>query len=282
MRLESILSHQRNPLHTRIALIGVLLASLLTLYVWVKAHDQQAQEEALSFGDSTYPVLFAGDTIRRWEDVQSLGFFSPLFGAERNVVNPATPVVIERRTIRFDEPGEYYLEINHERFLKVLILDPLEPISKGVLRIFDFLVANLLVSNGEQPVWDKLGLDRYIQRWVHSKDPGLLLCGPTDSMFRALVFERFRLPNRMVTLPGVYRRNRQIVKATHNVPEIYLPDIGKFVLFDLNNAFVVRWLNAIDLAYLIHSATDDSAYLTDDQWNALGLEERPTSQRTSA
>ena len=279
MRLESILSYKRHPLHTRIALGVVLLASLLTLYVWVKAHEQQAQEEVFSFGDSKYPVLFAGDTIRRWEDVQSLGFFSPLFGAERSVVNPATPVVEERRNLRFDEPGEYYLEINREHYLKVLILDPREPISKGVLRIFDFLVANLLVSNGEGPIYYTLGPERYIQRWVQSKDPGLLLCGPTEKMFRTLVFERFRLPNRMVTLSGVYRRDGKIRTSTHNIPEIYLPDIGKFVLFDLNNAFVARWLNAIDLAYLMHSATDDSGDLTDAQWNALGLDLHPGSPK---
>ena len=272
MWLEARLSRTKNPWHTRIAAAVVLLAGLLTLFVWAKAHEQPPQDELLSFGDSQYPVLFAGDTIRRWKDVHSLGFFTPLFGAERVVVNPTVPTVEERRSIRFHEPGEYYLEINHENFLKVLILDPEEPISKGVLRIFDFLVANLLVSNGEDPIWYELGPERYIQRWVHRKHPGLLLCGPTDKMFRTLVFERFRLPTRMVTLSSVYRRDGKIGESTHNVPEIYLPDIGKFVMFDVNNAFVVRWLNAIDLARSVHSTTDDSANLTDDQWNGLDLD----------
>lgn len=272
MQVRGLFSAQRNPVYTWVACIVVLTCVVSGFFLLTRAGEESPPEEVQLFGDSRYPVLLAGDAITRWEDILSVGFFAPLFSPERPVVNPATPTLERRRTLRFEVPGEYYLNINEGHFLKVLILDPREPISQGVVHIFDFLVANLLVSNGEQPLWDTLGPERYTQKWFRSKEPGWLLCGPTDWIFRALVFERFRLPNRMVTLPGAYRVNGKIVTGIHNAPEIYLPDIGKFVMFDVNNAFLVRWRNAIELAALIHDTAGEPAHLTRDHWRRLSMD----------
>jgi hypothetical protein len=52
---------------------------------------------------------------------------------------------------------------------------------------------------------------------------------------------------------------------------VYLPDVGKWVVFDVNNAFVVRWKSALELSALVKAASRDSELLTDDQWQALRL-----------
>lgn len=217
-----------------------------------------------------YPVIYPHEVIRFNQPVQLSGTFSPLFGKDRPFVNPGSPELIGDRTLRFPQPGEYYLDLGEARYLKVLVLDPDSNITDNVLRLFDFLVANLLVSDGEQNVWDNLGPGSYVRRWFLSPLPGQLLCGPSDAFFRMLVAHRFALPNRMATLPGVTRlADGTILYATHNVSEIYLPEIGQFVVFDLNNNFVPQWLDALGVAKALAQALAENHGLANE--NAFDL-----------
>ena len=256
----------------RVALLTILIGGVATVGASPEAETEDAPEGLLHYrNDGHHPVIFAGETIHLRFDVQDIEFFTPLFGSNRALVNHTQPLVDGRRSIHFELPGEYYLAFNQQRYLKVLVLSPHEPISKGVLRIFDFLVANLLQTNGDLPLWINQGKSHYVRHWFHRKEPGLLLCGGTDAMFRELVYERFRLPTRHVTFPGVYRHGGKIYKSTHNVSEVFLPDIGKFVMFDVNNAFVAQWMGAIELARLVNSAAQDQTYLSAKQWRSLDL-----------
>lgn len=240
-------------------------------------------QQPFDYGPTRYPILYAGGKIRTAEPVQSVTFFAPLFGGARPQVNPTLPLVgnppnnllssFHGSTLLFEQPGEYYLKINGTDFLKVLVLDRRQPIDEGVVKIFDFTVANTLWCNGGDPRWSQQGTVGFISEWFTSQSPALLLCGPTGELFRQIVFDRFALPSRIVTFPGTYRQDDgSIGRTTHNVPEVYLPGAGQFVMFDINNAFFVRWMGAMELAQQIHTITDDRAQLEDDWWQRAGLD----------
>jgi hypothetical protein len=228
------------------------------------------EEEVLSFnfGDQLYPILFAGEGISTSRDVRISASFEPLFGADRAVVNPVTPEVRNGRELAFVSPGEYYLHINDSTALKVLVLSRDESISQSVVRVFDFCCANTLVSAANDVEFSR-GSGAYLQEWFQSEAPAMLLCGPTYALFRALIQDRFGLPIRLVTFPGMAWQSNKLNKATHNVPEVYLPDLDRWVLFDVNNAFFVKWLDATGIAQKVKAASKQSEILTNEQWDAI-------------
>ena len=259
--------------------LGGLLTVLAVVLVVTLDNPTQAGKTApagsafrLDTGDLKYPVIYAGDVVRSPVDIGRIETFKPLFGPARPVVNPAPPKLVNSRELTFEAPGEYYLRFNGDWAVKILVLDADEPISQGVVRVFRFFVANSLPCNGQGPSFYRDGGDAYLKLWFNNDSPALLLCGPTEDAFRKIISDRFRLPTRMVTFPGTFLRDGKIGKATHNIPEVYLPDKGQFVTFDINNGFFVRWLKASEIARKIHDSTDDSALLTPEQWDRIGFD----------
>ena len=225
---------------------------------------------------SHYPVLYAGQSLRSATPLGELGWFLPLFGADRAAVNPALPRRPAPDTLSFDLPGEYYLALGDGRACKVCVLAPDEPLSASVLRLFDFCVANFARSPAHQPAWAGRGTE-YVADWLASQQPALLTSSEAIDLFAALVRDRFALPVRLVTLPGVRRDGDAIRRSNDNFVEVYLPDRGRFVLFDVPRGFCARWLGAADLARAIRSATDGSGELTPSAWDALALDLPPST-----
>lgn len=261
-------------------LSGTLQHAILVLFAIIswglygcdKAEDMPAvpekPEEIFDYGDSKFPIIYAGESIALFQKVQIITYFQPLFGKERSRVNPVQPRKEDNKII-FDTPGEYYLMVNDAFPLKVIVLDPEEKISEGVLRIFDFSVANLLACNANDIDWNNNSW-ALLSGWFQSLEAKGLLCGPTAELFRRMVYDRFRLPSRWVTFPGTYRgRGKQIGRNIHNVVEVYLPEQERFVMFDINNALVVRWKSAMDIAKIIHAETDSTALMNSFTWQAL-------------
>lgn len=259
--------------------LGGLLAVLAVTLVVTLENPSQAGKTApsgkafkLDTGELKYPVIYPGDFVRSPVDIGRIETFKPLFGPERPVVNPTLPKLLNPRELAFEVPGEYYLRFNGDWAAKILVLDADEPISLGVVRLYHFFVANSLPCNGQNPSFYKQGVEAYLDRWFNRDGPALLLCGPTQAAFGEVVEDRFGLPVRMVTFAGTFLRDGKIGKSTHNFPEVYLPDKGRFVAFDINNAFFVRWLSAPEIARKVHETTDDSALLTAEQWDKIGFD----------
>lgn len=213
----------------------------------------------------SYPIVYAGDLIVAPEDVHDWAYFEPLFGRDRPGVNPAAPTVVGRREFRFDKPGEYYLLLNGSRPLRVVVLAPDEPVSESVLRVFDFLVANLLATQGQDKLLSE-DPDAYTRQFFQSSEPGLLLCGPTLALFERLVQDRFHLPVRGVGYIGTFSYGGQISYSAHNTAEVYLPDKRKWVQFDLNNGFLVKWLSALEISATVRKAAGSGRALSPEEW----------------
>jgi hypothetical protein len=256
------------------ALPAALVVLALMLVALIGCHARSAPPLVFTPDDAQYPVLFAGQGVSVSSPVWSLGQFLPAFGGERQAVNPALPRLEGSRRIVFDLPGEYYLHVNDGQPLKVVVLDAREPISAGVVRIFDFSVANIVFCDGDDPDW-ALDQTRFVSEWFRQEAPAALLCGPTADVFQKLVYDRFRLPSRVASFPGFYRRDGTIYRSSHNVPEVYLPDIGRFVMFDVNNALLVRWLGAMDIAERINASLDERAILSSAALRRLHLDIYP-------
>ena len=137
-----------------------------------------------SFGESRFPIIFAKEFATASTRICRIEFFTPLFGAERNLVNPAKPI-IKGEQIHFREPGEYYLKVNGD-YLKVLVLDPSEGTKEALLRMFDFFVANNLYLGADDNAWYQ---ERYIylRSFFRSCEPMMLSCGPSHSVWREWV-----------------------------------------------------------------------------------------------
>lgn len=224
-------------------------------------------------GECKFPIIFAGDSVTIARTIDAIDFFAPTFGKDRPEVNPVIPLLRNGHSLQFSTPGEYYLRFNHKRwFLKVLVLSADEPISKAVLRIFDFCVANMVYCADDDNLWYQ-GRDGYILKWFASDEPAMLLCGPTMGFFHHLIEERLGLPFRKVTFPGAfyYAGNEKVILVTHNILEVYLPDIGKFVLFDINNSFVPRWLSAIELSKKLNEKLSDTI-VSGEEWKTVNLD----------
>jgi len=211
-----------------------------------------------------FPLFRPGQVAIASERIRKVELFNPLFGASRRgVVNPRMPKMLDRRTIRFDEPGEYYLRINDgDGYLKAVGFAPDEGIPASLLRLFDFCVANNLYLGAEDNLWYFRRAD-YLSSFFTAQEPMMLSCGPTHGVFRWLVRERFCLPARITTAPGTFYYGGEIARQSHNVPEVYIPDFDKYVFMDLNFGMVPLWLDALELAEI--SRTRWSAAASDDE-----------------
>jgi hypothetical protein len=201
-------------------------------------------------------VLKCDWALETEEIVKRIGFFTPWFGHYRKCVNPGKPKV-SGRTISFRKAGEYYLRINEAQPVKVLVLPPGENISRSVLRIFDFYIANKSAMNRDETQYaaDPSGV---IARWFRNDEPMLLLCSSAHDFFGRIIKEVFALPTRRVLLPGTGRLGSEVYKVIHHALEVYLPDIGKWALFDVSNRFVVRWFDAFDIVDFVRNNEEDT------------------------
>lgn len=213
-----------------------------------------------SYPDTQFPIIWKGQSISATSSIETIEFFHPLFGKERKKVNPVPPTT-SGSSITFSLAGEYYLKINGDCYLKVLVLDPAEPISAGVIRIFDFCVANMLFAQQDDARF-YAGNVEFVNNWFESEAPARLLCGTTQVVFSLLLKDRFSLPIRKVTFPGAFKWEGTTYFSSHNLTEVYLPDKVKWVLFDINYAFFVRWMSALELVRYLreHSSSFETGY----------------------
>lgn len=240
--------------------LELLIALLFCLSVSANATEKNAE---FDFNGYKYPVLYDGEVIRYSENISSMSFFAPQFGAERKVVNPEKPRTEGKGLIRFEHPGEYYIKINGEVALKVLVLSKKETFSSSVTRLFDFVSANMFFSNVPRESKScAINKEKYVADWFRSEEPARLLCGPTHGFFRTIIRDRLKLPTRIVTFPGAYRWNGRIYKSSHNITEVYIPDLNKWVLFDINYGFFVKWMDALELAEFFHRNSSGDSGLT--------------------
>ncbi len=236
--------------------------------------NKQAGWGKFDFDGQQYPVLYNQEFVAINEDVPSLKFFFPIFSPDRAVVNPEKPRIVERNNrtlLYFDVPGEYYLDINNDKKLKVLVLGRDEAISSNVVRVFDFLVANLVVTQGNDKEFYENSRNFAID-FFRSKGPKMLLCGPTLSFFEIILRDRFNLPVRDVTFTGVFMEGGRLNYSTHNVLEVFLPDKGKWVLFDVNNGFVVKWMDAFEITEQVRNASRSKMNLAKAEFESIDFD----------
>jgi len=242
------------------SLLVIVSCACLTLSGVVRAEESKPR---FDFNGYKYPLLYEGESIGYFEHIAGISSFEPLFGKDRTVVNPVAPEIVNGANIRFSAPGEYYIRVNDNAPLKVLVLSRDEPFSSAVTRLFDFVSANLLFANvPEESKACDINKDLYIKTWFNSDRPGRLLCGPTHGFFRTIISDRLQLPTRIVTFPGVYRWGGRIYRSSHNITEVYLPDKKKWVLLDINYGFFVKWMDALELAQFFHRNSSGDSGMT--------------------
>ena len=229
---------------------------------------------AFDFNGKKYPILYDHESMSVPGNVKNYGFFLPTFSPDRPAVNPGSPRMVangENTLVYFDVPGEYYLDINNISKLKILVLDRDAAISSNVLRLFDFLTANLVVTNGnDQDFYDNR--EQFAVDFFKSSGPKLLFCGPTLLLFEALIRDRFNLPARDLTLTGVILEEGQLRYSTHNVVEIFLPDKERWVLFDVNNGLVIKWLDGFEITEKIRRASKTKQSITKDEFESIDFD----------
>ncbi|MDR4463991.1 MAG: hypothetical protein MRJ66_06970 [Nitrospira sp.] len=268
-----------------VAISAAVILGLVGAY-WMatlSGEGQHIPQESLSkqlswgsfdFGGQKYPVVYNREYVAINEDVVSLDLFLPVFSPDRAAVNPAQPrIVVEnkRALFYFDVPGEYYLDINRGHKLKVVVLDRHEEISTNVLRVFDFLVANLVVTQGNDKEFYENN-ENYAIDFFKSKEPKMLLCGPTVSFFEIILRDRFNLPVRDVTFTGVFIEGGRLAYGTHNVVEVFLPDMSKWVLFDLNNGFVAKWMDAFEITEKVRSVSQSKKNISKTEFESIDVD----------
>jgi hypothetical protein len=233
------------------------------------ARPRFAEDVAFTFGTRRFPLLLPGESVTASEPVRDLTYFLPLFGTFRKCVNPAEPVVHER-TITFTEPGEYYLRVNGRSPLKVAVFAQDEGIPASLLRLFDFAVANSLYISAEDKLWYS-GREQFLGRFFTSAEPFMLSCGPTHQLFRRLVEDRFCLPARIVTCAGRFYRKGKIAALGHNVPEVYVPELDQYVLFDINTGLVPLWDDALSLSAKLRRLSPVAVETETPDWSGVKL-----------
>ena len=219
--------------------------------------------------NTVFPIRYQDEPIEVSGQIDTWEFSEPTFGKKREIVNPAQPV-ISSGGISFPVPGEYYLKLNGgEAFLRTCVLQRQEPSFNSIARIFDFTVANMLYSGADDFRWYAADTrQKFVWDWFTGTDPVMLSCGPTHAVFRWLIEDRLGLPTRTVTFPATYYKRGKLVHDTHNVAEIYSPDLDRFVLCDVNNAFLPKWIDAISLSEIVTNSWCD-IYSPYDRWEDL-------------
>jgi hypothetical protein len=228
-----------------------------------------------------FPIIWEGDTLSASAPISTISFFQPRFGPERVAVNPERPRMVSPDLLRFDRPGEYYLILNRDSFAKVLVLAKSEPASSAVLRIFDFCVANHVFypwkESDDEEFYRDQGL--YIDRLFSRKGDMWLSCTTTHTVLMRLVADALELPTRRPTFMGAFKWEGNISIDAHNPLEIYLPDKGKWVLFDVNLAFVPEWLSALETCeYFNRNSTPyHTGFIEEPALTSLDIHEAPRS-----
>jgi len=192
-----------------------------------------------------FPLLFVGEHVDTSEPIRTLTTFEPWFAPARTVVNPKLPK-IRRKRIEFTAPGEYYLRVNGKP-LKTVVFPRGETIADAVLRVFDFAIANNIYFGAHDNVWYG-GRRDYLEAFFYSEEPTNLSCGPTHQMFRLLLGERLGLPARVTSANAAFFQDQTIGRIGHNIPEVYIPEAGKFAAMDLNAGYAPKWLDGLELA----------------------------------
>ena len=230
---------------------------------------------AETFPNGRYPVLWEGQEITVPGSMGALSFFSPVFGADRPVVNPTIPPVLGNRIV-FSRAGEYYITIGGATSYKVLVLSAGEPVSAAVGRLFDFWVANSVFAEQDDAAYyaDQTG---YLDRFFRSTSPMVVLCGPTHANFARVIAEALALPTRRPTFPGTFYWEGEIYYLTHNPIEVYLPDLDRWQLFDVNYAFTVTGMSAQDLSSFVraHASPKDTGYTDAAAFRTLDIHTAP-------
>jgi hypothetical protein len=242
-------------------------------------HATESSVPSLEWGDfafngQKYPILYQNQTVLVKKQIASVGFFKPLQSPDRPEVNPGQPQlrnIGNASAITFERPGEYYLILNKDFRLKVLILDKDRSIDLNVLALFDFVAANMSNISGNDSEW-YAGPDIFVRSYFSSDQPKMVLCGPTKDFFNILVRGRFGLPTRSVTFTGVYFEQGRVQYTTHNVLEVYLPEHKKWVLFDPNNGMVAKWKDAFELTEAVREASATKTSFTKDDFGRLKLD----------
>jgi len=261
--------------------------------------DPDQERRALFNFPNDIPIIYVNEKIIVNKIIHKITYFKSWFSPHRSNVNPSVPVkkIIDDRTIiSFNKTGEYYLILDNNHKLKVLVLDDRHKnwipgshhqISDNVVRIFYFLAANH-VSSVVENTRHQQNQEKYIFDFFHREIPLLLTCGPSLSLFNEIINCKFNLLYRSVCWIGVYFESAaaprdkimshdgewiggdgeggvggvgedgvignargKLFRCTHNVSEIYLPDLKKWVLFDLSNGFFIKWLDAFECSELL-------------------------------
>lgn len=218
---------------------------------------KNTEKDSVVLGGSSPLVVYDGDSVFYPGRIKRLEFFQPIFSPDRVLVNPTTPRLetsLSGTFVYFDNPGEYYLKFSKGSSFKILVLQRDSAWSLRVLQLFNFLTANLISHSRDDDQWVK-DPEGFARDFFSSTSPKLLLCGPSLGFFQSVVSKVFKLPTRDVTFTGVSLKEGQVQYGTHNVLEVYLPDLKRWVLFDINNGFVARGMSAFDLTDHIYSMT---------------------------
>lgn len=257
----------------RFAVLGFISIMVLILVVRVGAprriDDNTTLRAENAVGSRMFPIIFAGEYLDIEPVPDLLG--EPVFSGDRKIVNPAIPrfeIVEGNRRTYFEVPGEYYLQLEPDAKIRVLVLDPESEISENVIRTFDFLAANLISTQGHSASFAS-NHGKFLDRYFQTHKPVMLLCGETLSLFSMIVQQRFSLPVREVTFTGVWLDGGMVKYGTHNVLEIYLPDKEKWMLLDVNNGFAAKWMDAFELTDAIRSAASSRAQITSEEFASV-------------
>ncbi|RKY18843.1 MAG: hypothetical protein DRQ55_12240 [Planctomycetota bacterium] len=222
-------------------------------------------------GTSAPPVLFVGDRIR-WGAAGSLSVglttFEPTFDADRPVVNPSPPL-IDGRELLFEQPGEYYLSLPDGQFAKVCVLSRDESPSQSLLRVFDFFVANTVVTSKRfEQTRDQ---DALLDAWMRQRGPVPMLPSDQSNVLSHVASRVLGLPTRIAHLAGVSREGDAFARASGYLVEVYLPDRGGFVLFDVANGWYAPGLDAAGCARAFVDLRERGIDLTEAALTEAGL-----------
>lgn len=122
-----------------------------------------------SFGIRRYPVIFSGDIVTSTELIVHLDHAKSYDG--RRGINPADPMALDGRRMRFPVPGEYYLQINDSHFLKLLVLPRNSRRTEFDPLIRNFVADNCITQANETVVGNDASVAADLGRWLGAEEP---------------------------------------------------------------------------------------------------------------